>query len=174
MTVGPAESGLGVPRARPDSNEKVRGATRFAADRPIAGMLHARIVPSLYAHARILRIDASAALDVPGVVAVLTAADLPIKTHDNMRMYEPLARDEALFAGQPVALVVAESESAAADAVELVSVEVEQLPVVQDLEAAMRPDSPRGGSVFQVANRALSAIWCTKCITSRRKWGSTA
>ena len=142
MTVGPAESGLGVSRPRPDSNEKVRGATRFAADKPMAGLLHARIVPSLYAHARILRIDGSAALEVPGVVAVLTAADLPIKIHDNMRMYEPLARDEALFAGQPVALVIAETETAAADAAQLVSVEVERLPVVEDLEAAMLPDSP--------------------------------
>lgn len=142
MTIGPAESRLGVSRPRTDSGEKVRGATRFAADVPMAGLLHARIVPSLYAHARILRIDTSAALDIPGVVAVLTAADLPISSRDNMRMYEPLARDEALFAGQPVALVVAETETAAADAAQLVMVEVERLPVVADLEAAMRPDSP--------------------------------
>jgi CO/xanthine dehydrogenase Mo-binding subunit len=108
----------------------------------MAGLLHARIVPSLYAHARILRIDSSAAMAIPGVVAVLTAADLPIAGSDNMRMYEPLARHEALFAGQPVALVVAETEDAAADAAELVAVEVERLPVVEDLEAAMRPDSP--------------------------------
>lgn len=142
MTVGPAAGGLGVSRPRTDSNEKVRGATRYAADLPMTGLLHARIVPSLYAHARILRIDATAALDVPGVVAVLTAADLPIAARDNMRMYEPLARDEALFAGQPVALVVAETETAAADAVQLVTVEVERLPVVADVEAAMLPGSP--------------------------------
>ena len=142
MTVGPTGGGLGASRPRPDSNEKVRGTTRYAADVPMAGLLHARIVPSLYAHARILRIDTSAAMDVPGVVAVLTAADLPIKAHDSMRMFEPLARDEALFAGQPVALVVAETETAAADAVQLVSVEVEPLAVVEDLEAAMLPDSP--------------------------------
>ncbi len=143
MTVGQTGGGLGVSRPRPDSNEKVRGATRFAADLPMAGLLHARIVPSLYAHARILRIDGSAAMDVPGVIAVLTAADLPIKGHDSMRMYEPLARDEAIFAGQPVALVIAETEAAATDGAQLVSVEVEPLPVVEDLEAAMRPDSPR-------------------------------
>ena len=108
----------------------------------MVGLLHARIVPSLYAHARILRIDATAAMEVPGVVAVLTAADLPIKAHDTMRMFEPLARDEAIFAGQPVALVVAETEAAATDAAQLVLVEVEPLPVVEDLEAAMRPDGP--------------------------------
>ncbi len=132
-----------APRApRPDSGEKVRGATRFAADVPVPGLLHARIVPSLYAHARIRAIDASAALEVPGVVAVLTAADLPIVGADNMRMFEPLARDEALFAGQPVALVIAESAGAAASAVELVTVEVEPLPVVGDVAAAMEVDSP--------------------------------
>ena len=144
MTVGPgsATDGLGVARPRTDSNEKVRGTTRYAADVPIAGLLHARIVPSLYAHARILGIDATAALAVPGVVAVLTAADLPIVAADDMRMFEPLARGEALFAGQPVALVVAETESAAADGAELVMVEFERLPAVVDLAAAMHPDSP--------------------------------
>jgi CO/xanthine dehydrogenase Mo-binding subunit len=144
MTVGPASAmrEIGVARPRPDSNDKVRGATRYAADLPVAGLLHARIVPSLYAHARILRIDASAALASPGVVAVLTAADLPIVGRDDMRMFEPLARGEALFAGQPVALVVAETETAAEDAVQLVMVDVEPLPTVVDLASAMAPDSP--------------------------------
>ena len=144
MTVGPAAPPvtIGVARARTDSGEKVRGATRFAADLPMPGLLHARIVPSIYAHARIRGIDVTAALAVPGVVAVLRAADLPIPAADDMRMFEPLARDEALFAGQPVALVVAETEGAAEDAVGLVVVDAERMPVVTDLEAAMRPDSP--------------------------------
>ncbi len=144
MTVGerPGSREVGVARPRSDSEEKVRGATRYAADRPIRGLLHARIVPSLYAHARIRGIDASAALEVPGVVAVLTAADLPIAAVDDMRMFEPLARDEALFAGQPVALVVAETEEAAADAAGLVMVDAERLPAVVDVLSAMTPDSP--------------------------------
>ena len=144
MSIGPAEarSVIGVARPRVDSEERIRGATRFAADVPVAGLLHARIVPSFYAHARVLGIDVSEALAVPGVVAVLTAADLPIQVLEDKRMFEPLAREEILFAGQPVALVVAETESAAADAVELVSVETEPLPVVTDLDRAMDPDSP--------------------------------
>lgn len=144
MTVGerPRNAEVGVARPRTDSEEKVRGATRYAADRPIRGLLHARIVPSMYAHAQIRGIDASAALALPGVVAVLTAADLPIAAVDDMRMFEPLARGEALFAGQPVALVVAETEEAAADAVGLVMVDAERLPVVVDILAAMAPDSP--------------------------------
>jgi CO/xanthine dehydrogenase Mo-binding subunit len=154
MTVGPTATGgaVGVSRPRPDSNEKVRGTTRFAADVRVQGLLHARVVPSLYAHARILGIDASAALAVPGVVAVMTAADLPIAGADNMRMYEPLARSEALFAGQPVALVVAETEAAAQDAAELVMVDYERLPVVNDLAAAMRADSPLARLVPLIAD----------------------
>jgi len=135
---------IGLARPRGDSEAKVRGTTRYAADTPPPGLLHARIVPSMYAHARIRGFDLSAALAVPGVVAVLTAADLPIASAaaEDMRMFEPLARDEALFAGQPLALVVAETDEAAADAVGLVIVDVEPLPVVADLEAAMQPDSP--------------------------------
>jgi CO/xanthine dehydrogenase Mo-binding subunit len=144
MTVGSATTAgaVGIARPRTDSNEKVRGATRYAADPPVAGLLHARVVPSLYAHARILGIDSREALAVPGVVAVLTAADLPIVGVDNMRMFEPLARHEALFAGQPVALVVAETEEAAADGAALVEVDVEPLPAVVDMAAAMHIDSP--------------------------------
>lgn len=138
---GDALGVVGVARPRVDSEPKVRGTTRYAADIPLS-VLHARIVPSMYAHARIRGIDASAALAVPGVVAVLTAADLPIATPEDMRMFEPLAREEALFAGQPVALVIAETEAAAEDAVELVIVDAERMPVVVDLETAMRPDSP--------------------------------
>ena len=137
-----APSFIGVARARVDSEEKVRGTTRYAADQRQPGLLHARIVPSIYAHARIRSIDASAALAMPGVVAVLTAADLPIATVEDMRMFEPLARDEALFVGHPIALVIAETETAAADAVAEVIVDAERLPVVTDLETAMRPDSP--------------------------------
>jgi CO/xanthine dehydrogenase Mo-binding subunit len=144
MSVGSrdARGVVGVARPRVDSEPKVRGTTRYAADMPQSGLLHARIVPSIYAHARIRGIDASAALAVPGVVAVLTAADLPIAVQEDMRMYEPLAREEALFAGHPVALVVAETEAAAEDAVGLVDVDAEPMPVVVELEAAMRPDSP--------------------------------
>ena len=79
------------------------GATRYAADIPVSGLLHARLVLSVYAHARITRFDPSAALAIPGVVAVLRAADLPIRGSGDMRMFEPLAKDEVVFAGQPIA-----------------------------------------------------------------------
>jgi CO/xanthine dehydrogenase Mo-binding subunit len=99
-------------------------------------------VLSQRAHARILGIDAAAALATPGVVAVLTAADLPIRAKGTDRLVRPLARDEVVFAGEPVALVVAESLAAATDGAELVEVQLEPLPVVLDPEAAMDPASP--------------------------------
>src|SRR4029077_18348306 len=112
-------SPIGVARPRPDAPAKVRGATRYAADRPVRGLLHARLVLATHAHARITGIDADAARNLPGVVAVLTAADLPITATGRDRRSRPLARTEVAFAGQPVALVVGESETAATDAVEL-------------------------------------------------------
>ena len=78
----------------------------------------------------------------PGVVAVLTAHDLPIKASGTGRMYEPLAKTEVVYAGQPVALVVAESEAAAEDGAERVEVELEPLTPVLDLEAATQPGAP--------------------------------
>jgi CO/xanthine dehydrogenase Mo-binding subunit len=135
-------SPIGVARPRPDAPAKVLGATRYAADRRIFGLLHARLVLATHAHARLGGIDTETALAVPGVVAVLSAADLPITATGRDRLSLPLARSEVVFAGQPVALVVAETEAAAEDAAELVTVRLEALPVVLDPEAAMAPDAP--------------------------------
>jgi CO/xanthine dehydrogenase Mo-binding subunit len=133
---------IGTPRPRLDAPEKVAGATRYAADGHVQGLLHARVVLSAEAHGRIRRIDREAALAQPGVVAVLTAADLPLSATGTDRTSEPLAQEEVVFAGQPIALVVAESEAAAEDGVEAVLVEYEPLPAVVDLEQAMLPGSP--------------------------------
>jgi CO/xanthine dehydrogenase Mo-binding subunit len=135
-------SAIGMRRRRLDGEAKVRGATRYAADLPVHGLLHARLVLAAEAHGRIARIDTGPALAVPGVVAVLTAADLPIVAGAPGRAGEPLAREEVVFSGQPVALVVAESEAAATDAVDEVAVDIEPLEAVLDLEAAMAPDAP--------------------------------
>jgi CO/xanthine dehydrogenase Mo-binding subunit len=132
---------IGVARPRLDAPDKVIGATRFAADGYVHGLLHARPVLATEAHARIRAIDRDAALAIPGVVAVLGAADLPITSSGTDRTSEPLAREEVVFAGQPVALVVAESEAAAEDGAEVVVVEYEPLPTVVDVEAAMAPDA---------------------------------
>jgi CO/xanthine dehydrogenase Mo-binding subunit len=133
---------IGVARPRGDAPDKVTGATRYAADGYVHGLLHARPVLATEPHARIVDIDGSGALEIPGVVAVLTAADLPIASPGTDRTSEPLAREEVVFAGQPVALVVAESEAAAEDGAEAVVVEYEPLAAVVDVEAAMQPGAP--------------------------------
>jgi CO/xanthine dehydrogenase Mo-binding subunit len=134
---------IGVARRRADGEGKVRGVTRYAADVPVHGLLHARLVLAAEAHGRIASVDGAGALELPGVVAVLTAGDLPIADGIAGRAGQPLARSEVVYAGQPVALVVAETEAAAADGVDAVVVEIDPLPAVMDVEQAMAPDAPR-------------------------------
>jgi CO/xanthine dehydrogenase Mo-binding subunit len=133
---------IGVARPREDAPDKVTGATRYAADGYVHGLLHARPVLATEAHARIRGVEAAGALALPGVVAVLTAADLPLATTGTDRTSEPLAREEVVFAGQPVALVVADTEAGAQDGAEAVVVDYEPLPAVVDVEAAMEPGAP--------------------------------
>jgi CO/xanthine dehydrogenase Mo-binding subunit len=136
-------SAIGVSSPRLDSEPKVRGTAQFAADIPVLGLLHARLVLAHEAHALITAIRTDAALALDGVVAVLTAADLPIRATGPGRTFEPLAREEIVWAGQPVAIVVAESDAIAEDGIELVEVETEPLKPVLDLEDAIKPGSPR-------------------------------
>jgi CO/xanthine dehydrogenase Mo-binding subunit len=135
-------SAIGVSRRRVDGEPKVRGATRFVADLPVHGLLHARLVLAAEAHGRIVSIETDGALRVPGVVAVLTADDLPIVDGAGGRAGQPLARSEIVFSGQPVAIVVAETEAAATDGVDEVAVELDPLPAALDVEAAMTPGAP--------------------------------
>ncbi len=157
---------IGVSAPRRDSEAKVRGTTQFAGDTPIPGLLHARLVLSHEAHAMISAVDADEARALPGVVAVLTAGDLPIIASGKGRLYEPLAREEVVYAGQPVALVVAQTEAQAEDAASLVDVQLQALEPVVDLEAAARPGAPRArvveatvdeGSAIADAHAAVAA-----------------
>src|SRR5205823_9329807 len=135
-------STVGKATRRQDGADKVKGRTRFAGDLPLAGLLHARLVLSPYAHARIVNIDTSAALEVPGVKAVYSSQTLGVSNPEaNSRGQSPLASKEALWCGHPVAIVLAETEAAAEDGVVAVDVEYEPLDVVMDPVAAMRPDA---------------------------------
>src|SRR5687768_12966633 len=100
---------IGRPMPRADAPAELTGQERFAGDLAVAGLLHARPVLSQHAHARLVEIDSNAAAALPGVVAILTATDLPIAAQGAPpRAAESLARDEVVYAGQPVALVVAD------------------------------------------------------------------
>jgi CO/xanthine dehydrogenase Mo-binding subunit len=144
---------VGTRPIRPDGVDKVTGRANFGADMKMAGMLHGRIKRSPHPHARILKIDASKALALPGVRAVVTAADFPeIKSEEAFVGEGPMnfrdlsrnviARDKALYEGHAVAAVAAVSPLVAAEAVELIEVEYEPLPYVIDVEDAMAPDAP--------------------------------
>jgi CO/xanthine dehydrogenase Mo-binding subunit len=108
-------------------------------------MLHGRVLRSTIAHGRIASIDTSAAEKIPGVVCVLTGADLrdidPYYGHA-IKDRPIIAIDKVRFHGEQVAAVAAETSAAAAAAVEVIAIEYEQLPVVADVEAAIAPGSP--------------------------------
>ncbi|TDQ80941.1 carbon monoxide dehydrogenase large subunit apoprotein [Dongia mobilis] len=139
--------GMGCKRKRVEDVRFVQGKGNYVDDLKLPGMVFGDFVRSPYAHARIKKIDVSKALALPGVKAVLTAAELkPLKLH-----YMPtlagdvqavLAEEKVLFQNQEVAFVVAEDRYIAADAIELVEVEYEELPVVIDPFKAMAPDAP--------------------------------
>src|SRR5438128_5859715 len=137
----PALVGMSLPRQ--DGPDKVTGRTSYAGDQVLPGLLYARLVTSPYAHARILNINTSAALSLPGIVAVFTANTLGMAQADSLsRAQSPLAQQEVLWCGHPVAVVVGETEALAEDGAAAVEVDYDPLPVVIDPEAAIRPDSP--------------------------------
>jgi CO/xanthine dehydrogenase Mo-binding subunit len=140
----PQGSSIGRSVRRLDGGEKVTGLTRFAGDLQLPRMLHARLVLSPHAHARIARVDRSEAAARPGVLGVFAAADLGLANVDpTARSKSPLALGHALFVGHPVAAVVAETAAIAEDAAALVEVEYEPLPAALDARGAMRLDAPR-------------------------------
>jgi len=152
----PAKKGqpvlVGTSLPRQDGPDKVTGRARYAGDQALPGMLYVRLVLSPYGHARILNIDTSAALSVPGVVAVFSAETLGMAQADPLsRAQSPLAQQEALWCGHPVAIVVGETEASAEDGADAVEVDYDPLPVVIDPEVAIRPDSPPVRSSHEIA-----------------------
>lgn len=139
---------LGNAVRRVEDPELLTGAGRYVDDLDIPGALHVVLVRSTIAHARINSIDTDVAAHEPGVVAVLTGADLDIAPYHAFMVLNdacarpPLAIDKVRFVGEAVAAVVAESRTAAVDAAELVIVDYEPLKAVADPEAALEPDAP--------------------------------
>ena len=137
-------SAIGRSLRRIDGGEKVTGITRFAADLAPPGMVHARLVLSPHAHARILSIETKAAATMPGVLGVFTGRDLGLaKLDPTSRSKSPLAVDRVVFTGHPVVAVVAETAAIADDAAALVEVEYDVQPAAIDALDAMRKDAPR-------------------------------
>jgi CO/xanthine dehydrogenase Mo-binding subunit len=123
--------------------DKVTGRSSYSADVSPANLLWAKNVRSPHAHARIVRIDASRALRVPGVRLVLTAADIPNKRIGRRLKDTPLLCDDVVrYIGDKVAVVAADDPEAAEEAVLLIEVQYEELPAVLDPVAAMEADAP--------------------------------
>ncbi|TWH21025.1 carbon-monoxide dehydrogenase large subunit [Prauserella rugosa] len=133
---------------RVEDPELLRGEATYVDNLPIPGAAHVAFVRSPFAHAEITGIDTSEAEQADGVLAVYTAADLDLPPARQFMVVNrdcvrtPLATDRVRFVGDVVAAVVAETRTAAADAVELVDVDYEPLPVVADPEDALADDAP--------------------------------
>jgi CO/xanthine dehydrogenase Mo-binding subunit len=135
--------GVGLSIPRPDGPEKVTGHVQYVADIKPKGLLHAKLLRSPHAHARIVSIDVSRARALPGVRAVLTAADIPeLKRKAPTRAHAVLAIDRVVFAGQPVAAVAADELAIAEEALDLIDVKYEVLPAAVDPLLSLKPGSP--------------------------------
>src|SRR5215471_17472511 len=135
--------GIGLSIPRPDGPDKVTGQVQYVADLNPRGLLHAKLLRSPHAHAKIVRIDVSRARALPGVRAVLTAADIPqLKKKAPTRAHAVLAIDRVVFAGQPVAAVAADELAIAEEALDLIAVEYEVLPAAVDPLESMKPGAP--------------------------------
>jgi CO/xanthine dehydrogenase Mo-binding subunit len=131
------------PEERVEGHLKVRGVARYAADASRPGMLWSAILYSPLPHARITRIDASAARSMPGVHAVLTGADLgSVMYGRRVRDWPLLAQNRVRFIGDRVAVVAAESAAQAQAALNAIDVEYEELPAVVDPLEALDADAP--------------------------------
>jgi len=140
----PGQPGLGAAE-RPDARAKVTGRARFTTDLALPGMAEGKVLRSPHPHARILAIETAEAARLPGVLAVLTAADLadldPYFGHA-VRDQPVLAIDRARYAGEPVAAVAATDARTAEAALRRIAVRYEPLPAVTTLDAALAPGAP--------------------------------
>jgi len=138
-----AEQTIGRSLPRVDAYAKVTGQAGYPSDFSMDGMAYMKMLFAGRPHARIINIDTVQARAVPGVLAVLTAEDVPVNSYGMAKSDQPvLCQDVVRFVGDRVALVVAETIEIAEIARALIRVEYEDLPVVDSPEAALAPDAP--------------------------------
>src|SRR5512142_1265402 len=130
---------IGKPQLKVDALQKVTGETRFADDLSLPRMLYGKLLRSVYPHARILGIDTTRAEQLPGVFAVITGKDLPIKYGilPSSQDEEALCVDKVRFVGDPVAAVAAQDEETAERAANLIHVEYDLLTPVMSIPEAL-------------------------------------
>lgn len=135
-------STIGKPIPKIDGFEKVTGYARYVDDIKLPNMLYGKILRSRYPHARIKRIDTSKAEALPGVAAVITAKDTPMRKMGILKDQPPLKYDKVRSVRDEIAAVAAVDEETALEALDLIEVEYEELEPVFDPEEAMKPDAP--------------------------------
>ena len=134
---------VGRPVAREDGPDKVSGRTKYPADILLPGLLWGKVLRSPFPHARVIRIDASRALSLPGVHAVVTGKDVADMRVGRSVLDAPLlAEGRVRFVGEKVAAVAADDPDTAEEALTLIEVEYEELPAVFDPVEAMQPGAP--------------------------------
>ena len=144
---------VGVSVQRSDAAAKTSGKSIYTADIELPGMLHAKVLRSGKAHARIVSINATKARRMPGVLAVLTRDDLPDGRPDSYGYFikdQPIvAIDKLRYVGDPIAAVAAEDEVTAVRALELIDFDYEELDPVPDIRAALRVGAAQGSQRVQ-------------------------
>ena len=170
--------GVGAPAFRADVRDKVLGRGEYVDDVCMEGMVHASAVRSRYPRARVLDIDPSAALALPGVLAVLTAEDVPHNKvgHLQQDWDVMIAKgDVTRCVGDAICLVVAETEDILKKAKELVKIDYEPLEPVRNIQEAMAPDAPKlhpGGNLCQsrhvTRGDAKAALAKSKYVVTQR------
>ena len=180
---------LGRPTRSIEWDARTSGASRYVADVVVPGTLVARVLRSPHPHARIVSIDVHAASRMPGVAAVLTAADLPdrLYKHEGGRLSDrrPLARDVVRFVGEEVAVVAAETAAQAAAALGVIQVRYQPLPAVTTVAAALAEGATRlherasGSNVSLVIDRAYGDVEAGRrtaaaTVTGRYRFGRQA
>jgi len=142
---------LGKNFTPPDIQAKVTGKAKYSEDFRVDGMVFCKVLTSPMPHARVTNIDPSAALAMPGVHGVLTAADVPSFPDPQ----ETILTNEPLFVGQPILAVAADTEELASDALEQIKVTYEELPFTVDPLQSLYPGGPNARTNGNVANAGI-------------------
>ncbi|MFN8443957.1 MAG: molybdopterin cofactor-binding domain-containing protein [Caldilineaceae bacterium] len=172
---------ISQPLPRPDAVAKVTGKGIYADDLYVEGMLYARALRSKHPHANLLRVDTSKAKALPGVVVVLTADDIPGRKDCGVHEVDwpVLCYDKVRYMGDAIALVAAESEEIAEEALKLIEVDYEPLPVLSDPKQAAQPGAVllhphhEGGNfkaIYNLENGDIAAGFAASDVVIEREY----
>lgn len=150
---------IGVSIPRKEAFDKVTGTAKYTDDTLLPGTLHAKMLTSRYAHAKIKSLDISKAKKAIGVQEVITGDYFPILSGSVIEDRPPIARDRVRYFGEPIAVVIANSEQEAMKAVKLINVEYEPLPVVNSISDSLKPGATLIHENLDQYNRAVKDVY---------------